>query len=246
MLDRFAYTAMTGAKHAMGQLANTSHNLANAQTPGFRELLSTFRAVPVSGASADSRAFVVDSVAGANSAPGTLTSTTNPLDIALSGTGMLAVQRANGSEAYTRAGKLQTDTNNILRTFEGHTVVGMRGEIRIPEGAKEIEISPDGSLYIKGDDQDWVFVDRLKYVDTDLQSLTRAGDGLFESADGVLPQADSILSTSRTLELSNVNVAESLVKLISENRMFELNIRMIQTAEQNSKSASGLMSLSRA
>ena len=246
MLDRFAYTAMTGAKHAMGQLANTSHNLANAQTPGFRELLSTFRAAPVSGASADSRAFVVDSVAGANSAPGTLTSTTNPLDIALSGTGMLAVQRANGSEAYTRAGKLQTDANNVLRTFEGHRVVGTRGEIRIPEGAKDIEISPNGSLYIKGDDQVWVFVDRLKYVDADLQSLSRAGDGLFESEDGVLPQADSIFSTSRTLELSNVNVAESLVKLISENRMFELNIRMIQTAEQNSKSASGLMSLSRA
>lgn len=245
MLDRFAYTAMTGAKHAMGQLANTSHNLANAQTPGFRELLSTFRAVPVSGASADSRAFVIDSVAGANSAPGTLTSTTSPLDIALSGTGMLAVQRANGSEAYTRAGKLQTDANNILRTFEGHRVIGTRGEIRVPEGAKDVEISPDGSLFIKGDDQDWVFVDRLKYVDANLQSLSRAGDGLFEPENGLLPQDDSILSTSRTLELSNVNVAESLVKLISENRMFELNIRMIQTAEQNSKSASGLMSLSR-
>ena len=246
MLDRFAYTAMTGAKHAMGQLANTSHNLANAQTPGFRELLSTFRAVPVSGASADSRAFVVDSVAGANSAPGTLTSTTNPLDIALSGNGMLAVQRRDGSEAYTRAGKLQTDASNVLRTFEGHRVVGMRGEIRIPEGVKDVEITPDGSLFIKGDDSEWVLVDRLKYVGADLQLLTRAGDGLFESSGAPLPQDDSIVSTSRTLELGNVNVAESLVKLISENRMFELNIRMIQTAEQNSKSASALMSLSRA
>ena len=86
-------------------------------------------AVPVSGASADSRAFVVDSVAGANSAPGTLTSTTNQLDIAFSGNGMLAVQRRDGSEAYTRAGKLQTDASNVLRTFEGHRVVGRLGQI---------------------------------------------------------------------------------------------------------------------
>ena len=55
MLDRFAYTAMTGAKHAMGQLGNTSHNLANAQTPGFREMVSMFRGVPIQGVSADSR-----------------------------------------------------------------------------------------------------------------------------------------------------------------------------------------------
>ena len=55
MIDRFAFTAMTGAKHAMGQLATTTHNMANLQTPGFREMLSMFRAVPVDGASADSR-----------------------------------------------------------------------------------------------------------------------------------------------------------------------------------------------
>ena len=36
MIDRIAYTAMTGAKHTMGQLANTSHNIANVHTPGFR------------------------------------------------------------------------------------------------------------------------------------------------------------------------------------------------------------------
>ena len=49
MIDRFVFTAMTGAKSAMGQLATTSHNMANLQTPGFREMLSSFRAVPVTG-----------------------------------------------------------------------------------------------------------------------------------------------------------------------------------------------------
>ena len=75
MIDRFAFTAMTGAKHAIGQLATTTHNMANLQTPGFREMLSMFRAVPVDGSSADSRAFVVDSTPGADWTPGSVTPT---------------------------------------------------------------------------------------------------------------------------------------------------------------------------
>ena len=59
MIDRIAYTAMTGAKHTMGQLANTSHNMSNVHTPGFREIVTAFRAVPLEGEQADSRAFVV-------------------------------------------------------------------------------------------------------------------------------------------------------------------------------------------
>ena len=81
MIDRFIYTAMTGAKHSMGQLANTTHNLANAQTPGFREMLQMYRAVPIKGASADSRAFVVDSTVGSNFDPGTYMRTDNPPDV---------------------------------------------------------------------------------------------------------------------------------------------------------------------
>ena len=99
MIDRFVFTAMTGAKSAMGQLATTSHNMANLQTPGFREMLSSFRAVPVTGASSDSRAFVVDSTPGADWTPGAVSATGNPLDAAIQDEGLFAVQRADGQEA---------------------------------------------------------------------------------------------------------------------------------------------------
>jgi flagellar basal-body rod protein FlgF len=94
MIDRFAFTAMTGAKHAIGQLATTTHNMANLQTPGFREILSMFRAVPVDGSSADSRAFVVDSTPGADWTPGSVTPTGNPLDVAIQNQGLFTVRRA--------------------------------------------------------------------------------------------------------------------------------------------------------
>ena len=52
MIDRFAYTAMTGAKHAMGQLANNAHNLANLQTPEFRRERVAYSTQPDGGVSA--------------------------------------------------------------------------------------------------------------------------------------------------------------------------------------------------
>jgi flagellar basal-body rod protein FlgF len=116
MIDRFVFTAMTGAKSAMGQLATTSHNMANLQTPGFREMLSSFRAVPVTGGSSDSRAFVVDSTPGADWTPGAVTATGNPLDAAIQNEGLFAVQRADGQEAYTRAGKFHMDAQGFLVT----------------------------------------------------------------------------------------------------------------------------------
>ena len=87
MLDRIAYTAMTGAKHTMGQLANTAHNMANVHTPGFREVVTAFRAVPLEGEQSDSRAFVVDSTPTAMFNPGPIESTDNPFDFAIQGQG---------------------------------------------------------------------------------------------------------------------------------------------------------------
>ena len=60
-MDRLIYTAMTGAKHLLDQQAVVAHNLANANTTGFRAELSAFRAVPVVGDGLNTRAFVVGS-----------------------------------------------------------------------------------------------------------------------------------------------------------------------------------------
>jgi flagellar basal-body rod protein FlgF len=246
MIDRFAFTAMTGAKHAMGQLATTTHNMANLQTPGFREMLSMFRAVPVDGASADSRAFVVDSTPGADWSPGSVSPTGNPLDIAIQDQGLFVVRRADGQEAFTRSGKFHLDAQGFLVNSAGLLVLDDRGsEIQVPEGSQEIQIQANGTVRVTLPGQ---LIDtpiaRLKLVNPEPHSLERLPDGLFSSNE-FLSSSEDVRVLQGSLEGSNVNAAQAMVQMIAQNRLFDLNIRLVQVAEQNSKTAGILMSLSR-
>ena len=246
MIDRFVFTAMTGAKSAMGQLATTSHNMANLQTPGFREMLSSFRAVPVMGSSADSRAFVVDSTPGADWTPGAVTATGNPLDVAIQDQGLFAVQRTNSQEAYTRAGKFHMDAQGFLVTSSGLNVLNEQGQsIQIPVGSQEVTIQPNGTITAALPGQKFETpVARLKLVNPEPHTLKRQADGLFTSTED-LASLEDIRLVPGSIESSNVSAAQAMVQMIAQNRLFDLNIRLVQVAEQNSKSAGTLMSLSR-
>ncbi len=106
-MDRLVYTAMAGAKHILEQQATTSHNLANVNTSGFRAQLDAFRAVPVIGEGMPTRAYVVDSTAGADFTPGTIQQTGRDLDVAIQNKGWIVVEGADGAEAFTRHGSLK-------------------------------------------------------------------------------------------------------------------------------------------
>jgi hypothetical protein len=88
------YVAMSGAKQAMEQQASVANNMANVSTPGFRAQIANFRAVPVVGAEAQTRAFVAATTPGADFTHGPLTETGRALDVAVSGEGWLVVQTA--------------------------------------------------------------------------------------------------------------------------------------------------------
>ena len=246
MIDRFVFTAMTGAKSAMGQLATTSHNMANLQTPGFREMLSSFRAVPVNGSNADSRAFVVDSTPGADWTPGAVTATGNSLDAAIQDQGLFAVLRSNGQEAYTRAGKFQMDAQGFLVNSSGLRVLNEQNQaIQIPVGSQDVAIQPNGTITATLPGQKFETpLARLKLVNPAPHTLERQADGLFTSNQD-LASLDDIRLVPGSLESSNVSAAQAMVQMIAQNRLFDLNIRLVQVAEQNSKSAGALMSLSR-
>lgn len=246
MIDRIAYTAMTGAKHAMGQLANTSHNMANVHTPGFREIVTAFRAVPLEGEQADSRAFVVDSSPTAMFNPGPIESTDNPFDIAISTQGFFAVRRGDGSEVYTRNGRFFRDENGVLKLGRDVSVVGEGGEITIPAGA-EMEINHDGTVWVRENgEQRLNQVAQIKLVNPNISDLVRADDGFFELPKNQPPaQLDPSVRVKQGMyETSNVSAASAMVQMINQTRMFELNMRVIQTAEQNSRQANILMTLS--
>ncbi|NBP40408.1 MAG: flagellar hook-basal body complex protein, partial [Betaproteobacteria bacterium] len=105
-MDRLVFAAMTGARAAVNQLAITANNLANAATPGFREQIAAFRAVPMGGDGANTRAFTLDTTPGSNFTIGAIESTNNPMDVAISDGAFLVLRRQDGREALTRAGRL--------------------------------------------------------------------------------------------------------------------------------------------
>ena len=107
-MDRLIYTAMTGAKHVFMQQAGTANNLANASTVGFKAQEHRFRAVPVLGEGMPTRAFVVDASVSDVFEQGPLMFSGRNLDVAVNGKGWIAVQLPDGSEAYTRAGSLDS------------------------------------------------------------------------------------------------------------------------------------------
>ena len=245
-MDRLIYTAMTGAKHILEKQATTSHNLANATTTGFRAQLDTFRAVPVQGAALPTRAFVVDSTVGSDFASGAIQHTGRDLDVAVQGKGWIAVQLADGSEAYTRNGSLKLSENGLLQTQRGEQVMGDAGPIAIPPDVT-IAVGKDGTVssiatgFKPGAS---TVVGRIKLVNPPEEELVRGDDGLFRLKTGDEADADSnVTLIGGSLEGSNVNVVEAMVDMISLARQFEMQMNMLKNAESNDAKASQLLSL---
>ena len=246
-MDRLIYTAMTGAKHILEQQATTSHNLANATTTGFRAQVDQFSAVPVQGAISPTRAFVVDSTTGSDFRGGAIQHTGRDLDVAVQGDGWIAVQTADGSEAYTRNGSLKMDENGVLLTREGLTVQGDGGALAIPPG-RNIAVARDGTISLVPDGSEatgLTAVGRLKLVNPPAADLVRGDDGLFRLKGGTPAPADPDVSLiSGALESSNVNVVDEMVNMISLARQFDMQMKLLQHAENNDGKAAQLLSLS--
>jgi flagellar basal-body rod protein FlgF len=87
-------------------------------------------------------------------------------------------------------------------------------------------------------------IGRLKMVTpTADQAIKRSDDGLFRGVNGDLPNDGNARLVAGTLEGSNVNAVEQMVGMIAASRQFEQQIKMLQTAESNDKTASQLLSM---
>jgi len=246
-MDRMLYVAMSGAKQTMLAQTANSHNMANANTSGFRADLAAFRSLPVYGPGEATRVYAMAENAGVDMTSGTINPTGRELDIAIKGEGWIAVQAQDGSEAYTRAGNLQIKDGGILKTASGLAVLGNGGPIAIPPSAK-IEIGSDGTVSILAIGQTpnaLTVLDRIKLVKVDGASLVKGEDGLLRIRDGSGTSPDASVSViSGALETSNVNTVEAMVNLISLARQYETQVKMMKTAEDTDSAATQLLSLS--
>lgn len=247
-MDRMIYLAMTGASETMLAQAGVSHNLANANTTGFKASLLQVQTMDVEGPGEPARAYALGLDPLADLTPGALQTTGQPLDVALEGEGWIAVQSPDGSEAYTRAGDLRVDSLGRLTNGAGHPVMGEGGPIALPP-FEQLEIGTDGTITIQPLGQPanaLAQVERIRLVNPDPATLRRGEDGLFRVEDGLaLPPADAgVRLRTGALETSNVNTVAQLVDMIQLARQFEVQVKMMNTAEQTDEASAQLLRLS--
>lgn len=245
-MDRLIYVAMAGAEQAFNQQAVTAHNLANATTTGYRAETTAFRTAPVIGPGLPTRAYAVDSTPGADFTPGVIHTTGRNLDIAVQGSGFIAVQGSDGTEAYTRNGNLQLGPDGQLQTREGAPVLSDGGPLTLPNNAR-VTIARDGTVSIipEGAPLNSVtVVGRIKLVNPPTDTLVKGNDGLFRVRGGAPAQADpNVAIVSGALEGSNVNPVSAMVDMIASAREYELHMKMLRNAESNAQQGTQLLAI---
>jgi flagellar basal-body rod protein FlgF len=243
-MDRGLYVAMTGAKQIMQAQAVNNHNIANISTIGFRADSVGFDSQPIYGPGFATRVNAVAGDAGTDFSSGTMENTGRDLDVAVNGKGFIAVQGTDGKEAYTRAGDLRVSPTGAVTTASGLAVLTESGPLIIPPSTT-VAIGGDGTVSVvpQGSAPFAVTqVDRIKLVNPATADLQKGDDGLLRLKNGGKAKTDESVSvTSGMLESSNVNAAQSLINMIELQRLYEFQIKSINSTDTDEQSAERMM-----
>lgn len=254
---RSLHVAATGMIAQETKLDTISNNLANANTTGYKRQDAEFEdliyqnlraATPnAAGGVAPTQAQVGSGarvVATSHAfAQGPIQQTGNPLDVAIEGSGFIAVTRKEGEIAYTRAGTLKTDAQGRLTTSDGLPV---EPPITIPADAASISISPEGTISaVTAGQRQPTQLGQLQLVTfVNPDGLSSAGHNLYTAtASSGEPQAGTAGEQGRgtflqgALEGSNVEVVNEMIALIRTQRAYEINSKVISAADDMLRNA---------
>ncbi|MEW9616641.1 flagellar basal-body rod protein FlgG [Shinella sp. S4-D37] len=244
--------AATGMNAQQTNLEVIANNIANINTTGFKRaraefsdlLYQTERAAGVPNRANQS---VVPEGAivglGVKTAAvrnlhlqGGLTSTGNSFDLALVGRGWFQIEAADGSTLYTRAGAFNTNAEGQLVTLDGYTVVP---GINVPADATEVTVSKSGQVYatVAGEQQELGQITLANFVNE--AGLEPLGENLFRETAasgpanvGAPDEAGFAYIQQNYLEASNVDPVKEITDLISAQRAYEMNSKIIQAADE--------------
>jgi len=235
-------TGLSGLNASSRNLDVIGNNIANANTTGMKSSRAEFADVVASslGSAGGTQAGIGVGIASIAQqfTQGNITITGNSLDVAINGEGYLAVQGADGKEAYTRAGDLRITPQGFLQTGAGLNVLGQDGPITV-QPAEKVTIGSDGTISIiplgSGNATTQVEVGRIKLVQAASENLEKSNDGLLRTKDGqpVAANADVRLAQG-VLEGSNVNAISAMVDMIELARNFELQTKVMKSVDENS------------
>ncbi len=228
------YIAASGGMAALARLEAVAHNLANANTAGYKAERPVFRlrqdVQPPPGEplrmTAGAQVVQADTVFDFSTGP--IQATGNPLDVAIPGREFFAV-RTDAGERYTRQGIFRLDPEGYLVTASGARVQGANGDLRLPPGG--VEIAENGAILVDG-----IEAGRLKLVRfPDPPPLVPQGDALFAPKPGTtgtpVPE-DQVQLDPKSIEGSNVSAIGSLIELVDVSRSFESYMRALKQMDQ--------------
>jgi flagellar basal-body rod protein FlgF len=216
------YVATAGAVAQSNALDATANNIANASTSGYHADRVTFREALTAARSPDVAMVGTATARGVDGTSGAMLQTENPLDLALEGDGMFAVQTPQGPR-YTRAGNFQLDAQRKLVTQDGFAVLGPNKQpITLPE-TSAIAVTPEGTITADGNE-----VGKLALVRFAPAQLKREGGSLFSATGQPITAGQPPKVRSGMLESSNVNVVRGVVDLVKVSRSYESLMRVIQ------------------
>ncbi len=230
---------------------NTANNLANANTTGFKKsriafqdlLYQRIRAAGGEDGAAPPATLQMGHGAIAVASVGTFTQggfqeTGNVLDMAINGAGFFQIRMPDGSQAFSRDGALTVTGEGLIVTQSGFSI---EPGIEIPPDATDIQIQADGTIRVRlQGDSEPVELGQLELARfQNPAGLRNLGGNLFamseSSGQPVIgpPGTDAIGTVQQGyLEVSNVDVVQEMVELITSQRAYELNSKMVTTAEE--------------
>jgi flagellar basal body rod protein FlgG len=234
------YSAVTAMVVNAARQQTLSHNIANLQTPGFKQILNTVgdfmqnqavsvRRKPESNSLDYVGALGLGSQIGEeyiDFAEGALQETGNPLDLALQGNGMFHVEIPNG-ERYTRDGRFLRDADHNLVTVEGFYVLDDAGQhIQLPDG--EVSIAPDGTISVNGENVAQLGIGVFANPETELQHTE--GNLFTGPANSTGEEAPRIVQGY--LESSNANPSQLMTQLVEVARSYEAAQKLVQNQDE--------------
>lgn len=226
-MDPLTAMAASGMRARMETLDMIANNLANTGTAGYkadREFYTLYLSASAAAPSSLSAARMpLVERAWTDHSQGVLTSTGNPLDLAISGRGFFAVE-AGAERFYTRNGSFRLTAGGTLVTQDGRAVLDRNGKPVKLDPSVPFEITADGTVHQNGTE-----IARIQIVDFRTPSaLSKREAGYFQLLDRTeTPVAASGEIQQGYIEASNVSAAETAVRLVSVMRQFEMLQRAI-------------------
>jgi flagellar basal-body rod protein FlgG len=254
-------TAASGMIAQQMNVDNIANNLANVSTTGFKKSKIEFQDILYQNYRRAGSATAIGSEVPTGLAigygtrvastvrqftEGNLTSTGNPLDLAITGDGFFQIQHPDGTIAYTRDGAFKLSADGRIVTSDGYFLLP---EITVPEDATAISVGADGvvEVMIVGEEEPVEIgqIELARFINpAGLMAIGRnllVATGASGSPITDVPTQNGLGQIDQGyLEMSNVKVVDEMVNMIVAQRAYEMNSKAIQTADDMAAIANNL------